>query len=182
MTQYGLAPLVATRLRLRPPHDDDASRIFRRYSSVAEVVRYVGWPRHTSMADTQQFLQSSRSEWQQWPVGTLLIEDRGNGELIGFSGLSFETPYRASTGYVLARDKWGMGYASEALGAVVQFARQLRVARLYALCHATHGPSRRVLERNLFALEGILRKYVVFPNLGAAEPQDVCCYSLAEPG
>jgi RimJ/RimL family protein N-acetyltransferase len=75
-----------------------------------------------------------------------------------------------------------MGYASEALGAVVQFARQLRVARLYALCHATHGPSRRVLERNLFALEGILRKYVVFPNLGAAEPQDVCCYSLAEPG
>jgi [ribosomal protein S5]-alanine N-acetyltransferase len=104
MTQYGLAPLVATRLRLRPPHDDDASRIFRRYSSVAEVVRYVGWPRHTSMADTQQFLQSSRSEWQQWPVGTLLIEDRGNGELIGFSGLSFETPYRASTGYVLARD------------------------------------------------------------------------------
>jgi RimJ/RimL family protein N-acetyltransferase len=134
------------------------------------------------MDDTQLFLQSSRSEWQRWPGGPLLIEDRVSGELIGSTGLSFETPHRASTGYVLARDKWGMGYASEALGAVVQVARQLRVARLHALCHATHGPSRRVLERNSFVLEGVLRKYVVFPNLGTAEPQDVCCYSLTEAG
>jgi RimJ/RimL family protein N-acetyltransferase len=134
------------------------------------------------MNDTHQFLQSSRSEWQRWQAGPLLIEDRSSGGLIGSTGLSFETPYRASTGYVLAQDKWGLGYATEAVGAVVQFARQLRVARLYALCHATHGSSRRVLERSSFALEGVLRKYVVFPNLGAADPQDVCCYALTEAG
>ena len=182
MALNGFTPLVTARLRLRPPCDDDVAAIFRRYSSVAEVLRYVGWPRHTSVDDTRQFLQFSLAEWQRWPVGPLLIEDRESGELIGSTGMSHETPYRASTGYVLAREKWGMGYASEALGAVVQLARRQHVARLYALCHAEHGPSRRVLERNSFALEGVMRKYLVFPNLGAPEPQDVCCYSLTDSG
>ena len=182
MGQDGFTPLVTARLRLRPPRNDDAPAIFRRYASVAEVVRYVGWPRHTSLDDTRQFLQFSVAEWQRWPVGPLLIEDREAGELIGSTGLSFETSYRASTGYVLALDKWGMGYASEALGAVIELARRYRVVRLYALCHAEHGPSRRVLEHCSFALEAVMRRYLVFPNLGTAEPQDVCCYSLTDDG
>lgn len=171
------SPVVTSRLLLRAPRDSDAEMIFQRYASNAEVLRYVGWPRHTSVEETRQFLQFSHSEWQKWPVGPLLIEDRVSGELIGSTGLSFETPYRAATGYVLARDKWGMGFASEAVAAMVELARQHRVARLYALCHARHHPSRRVLERNDFSLEGILRKHTVFPNLGIPDPQDVCCYS-----
>jgi [ribosomal protein S5]-alanine N-acetyltransferase len=178
LEQGEFIPLVTTRLRLRPPGNDDAVAIFQRYASVAEVLRYVGWPCHLSIDDTQRFLQLSRSEWQRWPGGPLLIEDRITGELIGSTGLSFETPYRASTGYVLARDRWGMGYASEALGAVVQWAARLRVARLYAICHAAHERSYRVLERHAFVLEGTLRRHVVFPNLGVSEPQDVRCYSL----
>jgi ribosomal-protein-alanine N-acetyltransferase len=174
------SPLVTTRLRLRPPSDDDAEEIFRSYSSVSEVVRYVGWPRHVSVTDTHQFLQFSRSEWERWPIGPLLIEDRESHELIGSTGLSYETPYRASTGYVLGKKWWGMGVASEALVAVAQLARKHDVARLYALCHAEHWPSRRVLERNSFSLEGIMRNYAVFPNLASPEPQDVCCYALTE--
>ena len=113
-------------------------------------------------------------------AGPLLVEDRTSGELVGSTGLHFETPQRASTGYVLARDKWGLGYASEALGAVVHLARQLPLVRLYALCHASHAPSRRVLERNSFIREETLKKHSVFPNLGTAEPQDVCCYTLPQ--
>jgi RimJ/RimL family protein N-acetyltransferase len=177
MAHDGFSPVVTSRLLLRAPRDSDAEVIFQRYASDPEVLRYVGWPRHTVVEHTRQFLQFSQAEWQRWPVGPLLIEDRVSGELIGSTGLGFETPYRAATGYVLARDKWGMGFASEALTAVVELARQHRVARLYALCHAEHDLSRRVLDRNGFTLEGILRKHSVFPNLATAEPQDVCCYS-----
>jgi len=181
MVSGSFTPLVTARLRLRPPRDDDATSIFQRYASVAEVVRYVAWPRHTSTEDTRQFLRLSHAEWERWPAGPLLIEDRTTGELIGSTGMSFETAFRASTGYVLVQDRWGRGYASEALGAVVEFARRLSVARLYALCHTAHERSRRVLERNSFLLEGVLRKHAVFPNLGTSEPQDVGCYSLAPP-
>ena len=45
-----------------------------------------------------------------------------SAELIGSTGLSFETPYRASTGYVLARHLLAWAMRPAGLGAVVRFA------------------------------------------------------------
>jgi len=50
--------------------------------------------------------------------------------------------YRAMTGYVLARDAGGRGYATEALGAMVETARTLGVRRLYALSTTSIAPRR----------------------------------------
>jgi len=144
-----------------------------------EVTRFVGWPRHSSIGDTDAFLEFSAGEWSRWPVGPLLIESRSDGTLLGSTGLAFETPTRASTGYVLARDAWGFGYASEALRSVVALARGLAVTRLYALCHPSHAASIRVLERCGFGCEGLLATQRVFPNLGD-KPQDVASYVYAE--
>jgi hypothetical protein len=44
------------------------------------------------------------AEWQRWPAGPYLIENRESGRLLGGAGLAFETSFRAATGYVLARD------------------------------------------------------------------------------
>ena len=60
------------------------------------------WPTHRSVEDTIRFLESSEAEWDRWPAGPFLIESRSDGRLLGSTGLSFETPERAVTGYVLA--------------------------------------------------------------------------------
>ena len=86
----------------------------------------------------------------------------------------FETPYRAATGYVLAKDAWGQGYATEALerdGRRWPGTRGVR--RLYAMCHHAHRASAHVLEKCGFTLEGVLRRYAEFPNLDPVEPHDV---------
>ena len=70
------------------------------------------------------------------------------------------------------------GYATEALAAMVDVARAAGVLRLFALCHADHRASARVLEKCGFALEGTLHRYVEFPNLKRGEPQDVLCYAV----
>lgn len=175
-------PILTPRLVLRPPDAKDAAMIFQRYAADAEVTRLVGWPRHARIGDTAEFLIFSLSEWQRWPVGPLLIESRTDGTLLGSTGLAFETRYRASTGYVLARDAWGFGYAAEALGAVVDLAQSLAVTRLYALCHAAHAASIRVLERCGFLREATLAAHLVFPNLGDDTPQNVACYVHAGRG
>ena len=82
------------------------------------------------------------------------------------------------TGYVLAKDAWGRGYATEALSAMVGVAKNSGLRRLYALCHHEHRASARVLEKCDFAREGVLRAYVEFPNLIPVEPQDVACYAI----
>ena len=91
--------------------------------------------------------------------------------------MAFETPERAATGYVFARDAWGRGYATEALRAMVVLAPSVGLRRLHAMCHPLHHASIRVLEKCGFEREGVLRRYAEFPNLAAGEPADVVCFS-----
>jgi RimJ/RimL family protein N-acetyltransferase len=150
--------------------------MFERYAADFDVTRYLGWPRHTSIEDTKAFVGFSQSEWARWSAGPLLVFARDSGKLLGSSGLLLETPYRAQTGYVFARDAWGYGYATEALGAMVAMAAELKITRLYALCHTAHQASWHVLEKCRFTREGILHGHSVFPNL-SAKPLDVFSYS-----
>lgn len=152
------------RLVLRRPCAADAEAIFARYASDPAVTPYLAWPTHGSVEDTRTFLAWSDAEWAQWPAGPYLIERRGGG-LAGSTGLAFEAPDVAATGYVLARDAWGRGYATEALGAMVGLAVELGVRRLYALCHAENRASARVLEKCGFRLEGRFAESGGFPNL-----------------
>jgi RimJ/RimL family protein N-acetyltransferase len=169
--------IETARLILRRPRVQDAEEVFARYASDREVSRYLAWRLHESPATTRAFLEFSDAEWERWPAGPYLVESREDGRLLGGSGFAFETPYRASTGYVFARDAWGQGYATEALLAEVEVAWAMGVVRLYAVCHVDHVASTRVLEKARFRKEGVLQRYLEFPNLDAGGPADVWCYS-----
>lgn len=170
--------VVTTRLVLRRPRLSDAASMFERYASDSDVTRFLGWPRHRSVADTESFLRLSEQEWEQWPAGPYLIASRADGRLLGSSGMSFRAPNEAVTGYVLAKDAWGHGYATEALTAVIDVARRTGVSRLSALCHPEHGSSRRVLEKCGFVRGNPPTRLTEFPNL-APGAQDAYRYVLA---
>ena len=170
------------RLLLRKPASDDAEDIFERYARDAEVTRYLAWPIHTSLDDTRAFLEFSDAEWDRWPAGPYLICAPADGRLLGSTGLAFEAPFRASTGYVLAKDAWGQGYATEALLAMRQTAADLGVKRLHAMCHPGHQPSRHVLEKGGFECEGTLRRFAEFPNLNPGVAEDVLSYAWIATG
>jgi ribosomal-protein-alanine N-acetyltransferase len=165
------------RLVLRRPIADDVDGIFE-YASDLDVTRYVGFPRHLSLDQTRGFLAWSDEHWAKWPAGPMVVELRGSGDIIGASGLTFDTPRCAQTGYVFAKRVWGRGYATETLGAMVQLARECGVVRLYANCHHRHRASAHVLEKGGFMLEGLLRRYAEFPNLGSDTLEDVLGYSI----
>jgi RimJ/RimL family protein N-acetyltransferase len=163
------------RLVLRKPATSDAEEIYRRYASDPEVTRYLGWPRHQSIDDTRTFIRFSETQWRDSPAGPYLIES-GSGLLLGGTGLEFKTAALAMTGYVLARDAWGLGYATEALRAMIGLARQLEVRELRAFCHATHTASQRVLEKCGFGHEEDL--VLAFPNSLPGDPGKARRYEL----
>lgn len=171
------ATISTERLLLRKPVDGDAADIFERYAGDVDVTRFLAWPIHQSVEDTHAFLEFSKQEWERWPAGPYLICSPTDGSLLGSTGLAFETPYRATTGYVLAKDAWGQGFATEAVIAMRKIAADLGVERLYAMCHPEHWPSRRVLEKGGFELEGTLRRYSEFPNLDPGVAEDVVSYA-----
>ena len=164
------------RLVLRRPALRDAEAVFERFASDAEVTRYLSWRRHGSVADTRAFLALATAQWAQSPAGPYLIEARDSHLLIGSTGFACESGAVAEVGYVLARDSWGLGYATEALCALIAAAPGIGLSRVYAICHTAHSASARVLEKGGLTPEGVLRRHAEFPNLAPGELLDVLCY------
>src|SRR5215208_4315886 len=170
--------LETARLALRRPQAVDAAAVFARYASDPAVTRYLGWRTHASVADTRVFLASCDSEWRRSGVGPYLIHSRETGALLGSASLRMVSSQQAAAGYVLARDAWGRGYATEALHAMRGLALRLGVLRLTATCHPDHRASWRVMQKCGFTREGLLRGHAQFPNLAPGIAGDVLCYSF----
>lgn len=177
ITEPVTAEIFTDRLLLRRPVNADAQAIFDRYASDPVVCRYLAWPRHRNIEDTLAFLDFSDAEWARWSAGPYLIFSKSGSMLYGSTGLAFESGKLASTGYVLAQDSWGKGFATEALLAMCSLAAEIGTEKLYAHVHPDHKLSHRVLEKAAFSLDGTLASEFEFPNLEPGKLFDVVSYS-----
>ena len=76
-------------------------------------------------------------------------------------------------GFWLGKEYWGQGIASEAIGLIVNYAYEsLDAQTVYAHVFATNKPSARALDKNGFALEETLERYVN----KAGQEKDVLVY------
>ncbi len=180
MTNKAPHSFESDRLVFQKPNKDDAEMIFERYAGDSEIGEFLAWPIHLSIDDTRAFPEFSDTEWQQSPAGPYLLFSRDQQRLLGSTGLAFESPHCASTGYVLAKDSWGFGFASEAVIEMKKLSSSLGVERLYALCHPDHVPSRSVLEKCGFKLEGTIRRFCEFPNRDPGKLEDIVSYSWVD--
>lgn len=172
MTDQLSPPEVFTtaRLILRRIVEDDAPSIFERYASDPEVTRFLSWPTHESVDDAISYSTCAVKAWEESSEFVWIIERAG--ELLG--GLSFgRRGHRAHLGFVLRRDAWNQGLMTEAASALVEWLDgEPLIRRIEALCALDNVASRRVLEKIGLIHEGILRAWMVFPNMDT-EPRDV---------
>lgn len=158
----------------------DASDIYNNYASNPRVTRYLCWPTHRSVSDSERFLRQlsdavAREEQFSWT-----IVERDSRWLCGMIGVSINSA-RATIGYCLAEEVWGTGYASEATAAIVPLLWQRpEIKRLEANCHSKHLRSARVLEKVGLRYIGIDREHSVLPALGPAR-QDMLRYGITRP-
>ncbi len=164
------------RLLLRPPTEADAPAVFERYAQDAEVARYMSWKPHQSMDDTYAFLRRTISENAAGSSRGYLIFANDTGALLGSIGGAIEC-HRMHFGYLLARDAWNKGFATEAATHFVQAALDdPAISRVQSFCYVENRASAHVLEKAGLTLEGTLRHYLTLPNLGS-EPRDVFFYA-----
>jgi [ribosomal protein S5]-alanine N-acetyltransferase len=171
--------LATDRVILQAPQMGDVEAIYERYASDPEVTRYLGWPRHESTADTTRFVEFALQSWDRDGFGPYLIFTEEGGTLLGSTGLTPESPEAVLVGYVLAHDAWGLGYATDALEAMVDLAQLLGQARaICAECHLDHEASARVLLKAGFTPDPISNRQTRFPNLPGAPLLPVRRYRL----
>ncbi len=88
--------------------------------------------------------------------------------------------HRADMGYVLARAYWNRGYMTEAVREVTEWAlTQPSIFRVWAVCDVENAASVRVLEKAGFQQEGILRRWLIHPDI-SDEARDCYCYAVVK--
>ena len=84
-----------------------------------EVVRFL---EPLDLDGTRRELASMQAEWAEHGYGILAVLDVQTGEFIGRSGLHYWPQWdEVETGWVIRRNLWGRGYATEAGAASLQW-------------------------------------------------------------
>jgi RimJ/RimL family protein N-acetyltransferase len=134
------------RLLLRPGWAEDAPALFRAIADEGIVRNLASPPWPYTLADAEAFLATDRSESDACFL--VFRRTRGAPELIGTAGIGRRPDGEMELGYWIARPHWGLGYATEAAGAVVAIARDgLRLPGLTAGHFLDNPASGRVLQK-----------------------------------
>ena len=85
---------------------------------------------------------------------------------------------RLECGYALAQMCWGQGLMTEALTEIAGWAlRQPLIWRIGAFADVENIGSIRVMEKSGFAREGVLRRWLLHPNVSDG-PRDCVSFAL----
>ncbi|MEA2521165.1 MAG: hypothetical protein QOI81_811 [Actinomycetota bacterium] len=143
-------PLQTERLQLRRSLPEDAEAISS-YRSDPQVNRYQGWER-TDPEGIREEIEAMAGRSPGEPGGwvQLSVLDRESGALVGDVGFSQAEgePGVVKVGYTVAPAFQGVGYATEAVAAIIAYAFErlgAKVVRAYA--SAENVPSIRVAEK-----------------------------------
>lgn len=167
------------RLFLRPPKVEDASAMFHGWAQDVDVTRYLTWRPHKNLEESKTILAGAISTWKTETRFPYMITLKRSGEVIGMIDPRVEGP-KVGVGYVLGRAYWGKGYMPEATLAVIDWSfLQPTIYRVYATTDVENTASQRVLEKVGMTCEGILRKYIIHPNISDI-PRDSFMYAITK--
>ncbi len=148
--------LPTSRLVLREFTAEDFAAVHA-YGSDPQVTRWTVFGPNTE-DDTRSFLQQARAFRAERPrrIFELAVTLSDDGRLIGGCGLRrTDVDGEAFIGYVLRRDAWGRGYATETARTLLTLGfERLGLRRIFADCHPANAASWRVMEKLGMRREG----------------------------
>ncbi|MDQ3870046.1 MAG: GNAT family N-acetyltransferase [Chloroflexota bacterium] len=163
--------LVTERLLLRPFNRSDAVdvRELAGDRAIADTTATIAHPYPEGAAEA--WISTHTAEWQTGSGMTFAVTLREGGGLVGAVGLAIDRSNDSGAlGYWIGRRHWGRGFATEAAGAVVDYAfRVVGLNRVEADYMTRNPASGRVMEKLGMAHEGVfreaLKKWGVFEDV-----------------
>jgi ribosomal-protein-alanine N-acetyltransferase len=155
--------LSSKRLHYNNVLKSDALELFQ-IAGDEETVRWVSWPQHKSIQETENFIQSieqslnihSKEAFITWA----LREKNSAHNLLGLVHYSQFGEIAAQIDFVIGRKHWGQGFAAESVVTICNWAflKNPKLRRIQCHCVAEHSASRKVLEKAGFTFEGFRRE------------------------
>ena len=153
--------------------------MFAGWTHDPEVTRYLTWRPHERLEQTQDFVRICLSAWEgetRFPYVTTLKEI---DTPIGMIDPRVEG-HTVMIGYGISQLHQRKGYMTEAACAIIDWAfQQPTIYRVYATTDVENIPSQRVMEKAGMQREGLLRRYIVHPNISDV-PRDSYIYAIVK--
>jgi RimJ/RimL family protein N-acetyltransferase len=140
--------LETERLLLRQFLESDVDR-YARICADPEVMRFIGEGRTLTREETWRSVAGMLGHWVLRGYGLYAVEERSSGEFIGRIGLINPEGWPGlEAGWLIGRQQWGRGYATEGARAVVRMAYEaLGATHLISLIRPENTASIRVAEK-----------------------------------
>jgi RimJ/RimL family protein N-acetyltransferase len=148
-TMEPILELESARLLLRQWRDEDLPE-FAAMCADPQVMRY--FPATMSRLESASLIGRIRGHFAEHGFGLWALQRKDSGQFIGFTGLSvvgFDAPFTPATeiGWRLAREHWGLGYASEAAWTALRCGfDRLPLKEVVAFTTQTNLPSEKVMQ------------------------------------
>ncbi|MEK6751462.1 MAG: GNAT family N-acetyltransferase [Chloroflexota bacterium] len=143
-------PMITTgRLVLRPFTMSDRNALLEIVQE-PDIFRYFpsrdAWP----MEKVERYIHYQIAHWQKFNYGHWAVVMRETGQIIGWNGLEFlPDTNEVEVGYLLSRDFWGKGIATESANAAIEFGiKKMGLQEIIGLTHPENIASQRVLEKS----------------------------------
>ena len=144
----GTNEITTQRLRLRRYLMKDARDLYEKFGRDPEMYEYSGWNPYATLEMAEDTLGRFIDSYDGPSFYGWAIEYRG--ELIGTIGAYDYDPIADSveTGMSIERSRWGMGFATEALAAVLRYLTEHEgIANVCAWCASENTGSKRAMEK-----------------------------------
>jgi ribosomal-protein-alanine N-acetyltransferase len=146
--------ITTERLLLRRPRAEDAPDLAVAYAD-PEVVRFIDDASTATLSEVEEGIEEWLERWESWGMSLCSLERREDGRVLGRAGFLRWDPEtwavggtETELGWLLAREHWGQGYATEAALALRDWAFDERgLTRLISLINHENLRSIRVAER-----------------------------------
>ncbi|MEW6401756.1 MAG: GNAT family protein [Chloroflexota bacterium] len=167
------------RLILRKPRMDDTPAVFAGWTHDPEVTHFLTWYPHEHLEQTEDFVRRCLLAWEGETRFPYIITLKDSNTPIGMIDPRIEG-HTVMIGYGMSRLQQRKGYMTEATRAIIDWAfQQPSIYRVYATTDVENIPSQRVMEKAGMQREGLLRKYIVHPNISDV-PRDSYIYAIVK--
>lgn len=157
-------PVIETeRLILRKMRIEDADDMFE-YAGKDSFTKHLLWDTHKSVETSKAFIRETISRYGKSTFADFGFEYKENGKFIGSGGFMSvdEANLSAELGYVVSDKYWNRGLATEAAGALLNFAfTVLKLNRVQAMVFEGNDASERVQKKLGMQYEGMMREAVL---------------------
>ena len=143
-----ISTITTSRLTLRPFTQDD-DKYLHRIMNQPDILQYFPRTDPPDLERVRKIIEHQLTHWEKHRLGWWAVVPQGQTELIGWNGLQYlpETD-EVEVGYLLSKQFWGQGYATEGAKASLEFGfEKLGLEQIIGLTHPENMASQNVLKK-----------------------------------